>query len=258
MKELLLPSRIKKHLSGLQYSQNNVGCSQAKVYRFYSETEVRYLKVEPTSGELKKEYENLLWMNDKLPVPRILEWVSEEETDYLLMTEIGGRMLCDEEYLRNPLLAVSVLAEGINLLRSIDINTCPLNNNLSRKLKNAELNIRNNKVDMEDWEPENNQFANPQDLLHYLESNQPKKEELVFSHGDYCLPNIFADGRRLTGFIDLGRAGVGDLWQDVALCMRSLWHNFNTRQYDDLLLQQIGIALNQEKLDYYILLDELF
>lgn len=258
MNELILPSRIKKHLFGMQYSQNNIGCSKASVYRFYSEAEVIYLKVEPKSGELKKEYENLLWMSDKLPVPRIIEWMSDEEMDYLLISEINGRMLCDEEYLRNPRLAVSLLAEGINLLRSVEIKACPLNNNLSKKLKDAALNISDNKVDMEDWEPGNNQFATPKDLLHYLESNQPKEEEPVFSHGDYCLPNIFADGNRLTGFIDLGRAGVADLWQDVALCMRSIWHNFHTREYDDLLLQRIGIPLNQEKLDYYIMLDELF
>lgn len=242
----------------MQFSQNNVGCSQANVYRFYSDTETIYLKVEPSSGELKKEYENLQWMNGKLPVPRILEWVTEEEKDYLLITEIGGRMLCDDEYIRNPQLAVSLLAEGINLLRSIDIKTCPLNNNLSRKLMDAELNIKNNKVDMEDWEPGSDEFANPQELLHYLEKNRPKEEELVFTHGDYCLPNIFADEKSLTGFIDLGRAGVANLWQDVALCMRSLWHNFHTREFDDVLLQRIGIPLNQEKLDYYILLDELF
>jgi kanamycin kinase/aminoglycoside 3'-phosphotransferase-3 len=56
----------------------------------------------------------------------------------------------------------------------------------------------------------------------------------------------------------MGRAGVADKWQDIALCIRSLWHNFHTREYDELLLQKIGISNDAKKLEYYILLDELF
>ncbi len=258
MKELLLPDIIKKHLDGMQCTQNEVGCSQASVYRYFSETKVLFLKVEPKSGELEKEYKNLSWMSGRLPVPRMIEWVSEENADYLLIEDIGGKMLCDEYYLQNPVLAVSLLAEGINLLRLTDCKDCPMNNNLDQKLKDAAENIKYNRVDMSDWEPDSDRFSTPVDLLHYLENNRPKHEELVFTHGDYCLPNIFAKGDRLSGFIDLGRAGVADLWQDVALSIRSLRYNYNTTEYDKLLLEKIGIPLNQEKLDYYILLDELF
>ncbi len=256
--QVTLPNQIKRHLLGWQCTQNDIGCSQAKVYRFISEKEVLYLKVEPKSGELEKEYKKLLWLEGKLPVPRVLEWVSETDFNYLLISEIPGRMLCDKYYLQNPDLAVSLLAEGINLLQSVDTRDCPINNNLSKKLEDAAENVRYDRVDMSDWEPGNQRFATPEDLLRYLNSNKPKDEELVFTHGDYCLPNILTNGNHITGFIDIGRAGVADLWQDVALCIRSLRHNFNTTEYDDLLLKRLDIPLNQEKLDYYILLDELF
>ncbi len=258
MNELLLPSQILKHISGMQCEQNTIGCSEARVYNFFSATEAVYLKVAPKSGELETEYKNLLWLQGKLPVPRIIEWISENDTDFLLISDIGGKMLCDDFYLKNPALAVSLLAEGINILRSFDIKDCPIRNDLSKKLKDAADNIRLNRIDRNDWEPGSEQFSSPQDLLDYLIINQPKDEELVFTHGDYCLPNIFADKDWLTGFIDTGRAGVADLWQDVALCIRSLRYNYKTNQYDDLLLKLIGIPLNEEKLNYYILLDELF
>ena len=258
MNKLFLPNQIKKHISGMEYEQNNVGCSQTGVYKFFTATQVLYLKVEPKSGELETEHRNMLWLQGKLPIPRIIEWVSENNVDYLLISEIGGKMLCDDFYLKNPALAVSLLAKGINLLKSVAINGCPINNGLHKKLNDAAENIRLDRVDMNDWETSSNGFSSPQDLLDFLNSNIPKNEELVFTHGDYCPQNIFADNDRLTGFIDIGRAGVADLWQDVALCIRSLWHNFNTKEYDDLLLKQIGIPLNKEKLDYYILLDELF
>lgn len=258
MDSLYLPKKIKKHVLNMECEQNSVGCSQAGVYKFFSETETLYLKVESKSGDLETEYKNMLWLQKRLPAPRIIEWLSEMDIDYLLISGIGGKMLCDDYYLKNPTLAVSLLAKGINLLQSVDIKDCPIHNRLHKKLKDAAENIRLNRVDMNDWEANSNRFSSPQDLLNFLSSNIPKNEELVFTHGDYCLPNIFADDEQITGFIDVGRAGVADLWQDVALCIRSLRHNFKTKEYDDLLLKQIGIPINKEKLDYYILLDELF
>ena len=33
------------------------------------------------------------------------------------------------------------------------------------------------------------------------------EEDLVFTHGDYCLPNVIIDGEEVAGFVDWGRAG---------------------------------------------------
>lgn len=237
--------------------RETIGCSKAGVYRYSSPGKTLYLKIEQKQGELEVEYNNMLWLQGKLPVPEIIEWVHEGDFNYLLVTGLQGRMLCDDFYLKNPELAVSLLAKGINMMRSLDISECSIYNGTDKKLKDAEKNIGMGIVDMDDWE-ENNRFSSPEELLNHLKRNIPKTEEIVFTHGDYCLPNIFADDNGITGFIDLGRAGVADLWQDVALCIRSLWHNFKTDKYDGLLLEEIGIPPNQEKLDYYILLDELF
>ena len=92
---------------------------------------------------------------------------------------------------------------------------------------------------------------------------------MVFSHGDYCLPNIFGIRDKVTGYIDLGRAGISDKWCDIALCYRSLSHNYSGKYqqhqkntypgYDELLLfRELDIEPNWEKIRYYILLDELF
>lgn len=108
-------------------------------------------------------------------------------------------------------------------------------------------------------------FRDPKELLDWLFRNRPE-EEAVLSHGDYCLPNVFGKGNRLTGYLDLGRAGIADKWCDIALCYRSLSQNYSGRfhgkaysGYDDLLLfKEIGIAPDWKKIRYYILLDELF
>ncbi|WZL72469.1 phosphotransferase [Clostridiaceae bacterium 35-E11] len=109
---------------------------------------------------------------------------------------------------------------------------------------------------MENDLKENTSFNSPEELYNYLIKNQPK-EELVFSHGDYCLPNVFLDNKTVTGFIDLGRAGVADKWQDVALCVRSLEHNLQSNQYTDLFYAYLNIKPDYKKIKYYILLDQL-
>ena len=88
----------------------------------------------------------------------------------------------------------------------------------------------------------------------------------MLSHGDYCLPNIFLQGGKISGFLDLGRAGTADKWQDIALCLRSLRQNFAGKFSgqpqpgfsDKLLFDALGLKPNWEKIRYYTLLDELF
>ena len=54
----------------------------------------------------------------------------------------------------------------------------------------------------------------------------------VLSHGDFCLPNIFADNRGITGFIDLGYCTVGSRQSDIDTCLESLEANLTGRFSD--------------------------
>lgn len=98
-----------------------------------------------------------------------------------------------------------------------------------------------------------------------LEANQPE-EDIVMTHGDFCLPNVFANGNKLAGFIDLGKAGPADHWQDIAIAIRSIRHNLDgtyggKKKMDftpDMLLDKLGIPMDEKKYKYYLLLDELF
>lgn len=81
------------------------------------------------------------------------------------------------------------------------------------------------------------------------------------------MPAIFGSHDELTGFIDLGKTGIADKWCDIAICYRSLSHNYSGRYhggtvysgYDELsLFRELGIEPDWKKIRYYILLDELF
>jgi len=161
------------------------------------------------------------------------------------------------------------LAKTLKKLWSVDVKNCPRVNSLENKLALAEYFVNHNLVDVEDAEPSTfgpDGFENPKELLKWLKENQPKNFEPVLSHGDFCLPNVFFEGENLSGLIDLGDLGVADKYQDIALCHRSLKHNFNGsfggKIYEDfnadLLFEKLGLEPDWEKIRYYTLLDELF
>ena len=54
----------------------------------------------------------------------------------------------------------------------------------------------------------------------------------------------------------MGRGGVGDIYQDIALCVRELGEI--DPKCVDLLFKELDIKPDYEKIKYYILLDELF
>ena len=44
--------------------------------------------------------------------------------------------------------------------------------------------------------------------------------------------NIFVKENEISGFIDIGKMGPADRWQDIAIAIRSLKHNFDGKYTD--------------------------
>ncbi len=266
MKELLksLPYNIKKHIKDFSYGIDDIGHSGAKILCFENDM---VLKIELSSETSNTEHTMIKWLQNKLPVPKLIESCSADGYNYLLMSKLEGRMSCDEYYLKKPEELVRLLAEGLKMLWKVDISDCPYINVAENKLKSARLKIEEKLIDIEDFEPETfseNGFKDIEELYKFLEDNKPN-QELLFSHGDYCLPNIFFNNIKnivsdhsVSGFIDLGNCGIADKWQDIALCVRSLAYNLGTDAYTDLLFEELEIEKNIDKIRYYILLEKLF
>ena len=176
-------------------------------------------------------------------------------------------MACSEAMLNQPKAQFQLLSDALQQIWSVDWHDCPYDCRLDWKLQIAEQNVVNGTVDTDMCEPDTfgaNGFRDPEALLYWLYSNQPK-EELALSHGDFCLPNIFFHNGKLAGLIDLGRCGIADQWCDIALCYRSVKHNcagiyanqvarsFNANEF----FQILNIKPDWDKIRYYLLLDEL-
>lgn len=234
---LYIPNSIKNKIETKSFEPDNVGMSGSNILLFPDQV----LKIRDDMTEADNEVQAMQWLKGRIQAPEVLARECEMEKSYLLMTRVKGRMACDEHYMKDPERLTGLLA---------------------RALKELWL------VDMDNVEPDTfgaDGFESPEALLLWLWENKPQ-EEPVLSHGDFCLPNIFIDDEENFSFIDLGRTGIADKWQDIALCYRSLKHNYDGkyggkayRGYDpELLFEMLGIEPEWEKLRYYILLDELF
>lgn len=259
-----LPVKIKNIIGSRTYTIDKTGMSDSQVICF----DDMVLKIEKQCEESDNEHQMLFWLSGRLPVPKLICSEKSGGTNYLLMERVDGEMSCSTDFLEDPDLLTELLAEGLRMLWNVDITACPYHNGLDNKLRLAEILVSNNRCEMEGVEPGTygaDGFASPADLLMWLKDNRPA-ENLVFSHGDYCLPNIFINQNKVNGFIDLGRSGIADKYQDIALCYRSLKHNFEGRYggkiYEDfnldLLFEKLGIEPDWKRIKYYILLDELF
>ena len=259
-----IPDSIRRLIEGKPYTTDEIGMSGSKIMIFDDSV----LKIVNYRKENDDTIQMMKWLEGKLPAPKVLCYEKDSDHQYLLMSKVQGKMSCDGYYLEYPQELLTRLAEALKMLWSVDISGCPRNRDIDAKLREAKYRVENHLVDLDNVAPTtfgDGGFPDPQALLVWLEKNRPDYEP-VLSHGDFCLPNIFIENRKISGFIDLGDTGIGDKWRDLALCYRSLRQNFDGsfggKIYPDfnpdMLFDVLGIEPNREKLQYYILLDELF
>lgn len=204
MMDYVLPEAIQKAVGTEKYTTDKIGESGSEV-RIYDNF---VLKIQPQSPETDNEYQVIKWLNGRVPVPYIPAYEIHNGLAYTLMTKAEGKMLCDMDFLQTPELVIELAAQGLKMLWEIDVHDCPCSvSRLSNRLRAAEYNVAHGLVDIENTEPETfgkGGFKDPGELLVWLKNNRPP-EDIVLTHGDYCLPNIFAKGARISGFIDLGK-----------------------------------------------------
>lgn len=250
-----LPKELELLLDGMNYTIDNEGKSKAQVINYYDKHKSYYLKIQQVDEEVKREIEMYQWIKGKLPTPSIIYQKTIDTTSYLLIEKAEGEMLDCWQYKENPELLVRLAVKGIQKLQCIDISSCQFDSTIDFKLLKARRDIDLGFVTTIDESIYTKGMKTVEDVYTYLINNKPT-EELVFTHGDYCFNNYFTNGVDITGYIDMGRGGIGDKYQDIALCVREL-SDYDSK-YTKMLFECLGIEPDYEKIKYYILLDELF
>lgn len=261
---MYIPDSIKAHIKNEAWTADHIGLSGDSVLLFSD----KVLKIRENTEDALREVRAMQWLRGRLSVPEVIAHACTEEKSYLLMSRLNGEMACSGRFLEQFPLLVERLAGALKELWRIPVADCPLNCSLDWKLQEAEFRVEQDLVDPSQVEPETfgpGGFETPRALLQWLKDHRPA-EDLVLSHGDFCLPNLFLEDDGTVSFIDLGSCGAADRWQDLALCFRSLtWNSrgeFGGKIYQgndpSLLFQKLGIRPDWKKMRYYTLLDELF
>jgi aminoglycoside phosphotransferase len=253
-----VPPILSETVRGCKWRENLSGFSVSRIFHLTKpDAENLYLKINsPLDSELFEEKQRLEWLAGKLNVPEVRLFVQTDERDYLLISEIEGIAADEDLWKENARRAIELLANGLRTIHSLPIADCPFDETLSVNIERARQRIDLGLVDESDFDDER-LGRTAEDLFRELIATKPSGEDLVFTHGDYCLPNIIFKDWKISGFIDWGRAGFADRYQDIALLARSVRHNFGEK-WTPFIFEALEIEPDWERIEFYQLLDEFF
>ncbi len=227
-----LPEELQGLIEGYEVNRYPWYETAAKIFRLESD-DVLYLKIVENQPKrsLERESSILKWIDGRLPVPDLRYYSYIDGVEYQLTTEIKGT----PTYKAQPNErrdAVKAMGEALRLVHSLDSTRCPIDNSID------------------------NRFAKLIDEGSTLDELGPRPEEnLVFTHGDYCLPNIITSDGELSGVIDWDYGGLADPYIDIAACAWSIGYNYGEKEAEEkwvpLLFESYGAHKDDEKYEYY-------
>ncbi|GAA3995501.1 aminoglycoside 3'-phosphotransferase [Allokutzneria multivorans] len=234
------------------WEQVTIGCSGAGVWRLSGSTDY-FLKTVEGGTELHEEAACLGWLREQgLPAPEVVElgetWMVTVAVPGRSLAELGGE---DRDWSAEQ---VAALAEITRTLHALPVANCPFDRTLDEVIPQARRNAEAGLVDETDFD-EHRLGRTALELIKDVEANRPESEDLVVCHGDLCTPNVLLDPDTLTitGLIDVGRLGVADRYNDLALTARSLGPTHAPRFF-----KSYGVVPDPERVEFYQLLDEFF
>ena len=205
--------------------KDDIGNTAAEVYIITTANGKVVLKSQKRSDKraLFNLSNKLKWLKGKLPVPELLDYREVCEKEYLLTRYIEGEP--SFIYGQNGGDDVgTILGQSLKIIHDQNIEKCPFEFDLDKEVQSFIDSIKNSVVKQEMLE-EFFPNCSKEEIVLKVESLVPERWDLVLSHGDYCLPNILIKDNKLSGFIDLGDAGIIDRNFDIYYGLWSLKYN---------------------------------
>jgi len=235
------------------------GWSDARVYEVTHPSGTRmFVKVEPdgTDDEAAMEAERLAWLRTTgIPCPETMFAGRGDGAFWLVTGALPGSDLRAGAG-RSPRCVVQVAAAAMRRLHALPLECCPFDQRAERRIAEARRRMREGLVDGSLFDPVRQSMPVPI-LYDQLLVHRPETEDLVVAHGDAGLGNMLMESGRFTGFVDIGRLGVADRHQDLALLARDIVDDLG-EEWLALFFQLYGRQPDPARMDFYRLLDEFF
>lgn len=209
---MTLPEKISRLLPQAELAGEDIGRSGAQVLRAGD----MYLKIDD-AGKLARAAAMQEYFAGKGLSAPLVAYEQAGGRDFLLVKAVRGEYACGAGLLEEPEKLAGLLGETMRMLHETKAADCPLCDANERAL--------------EMYEGEHGGRAHEKAAL-------LKTEVLV--HGDHCLPNVFFENGRFSGYIDLGDAGRGDRHLDVCCAVWSLGYNTGSGKWRERLLDAYG------------------
>jgi aminoglycoside 3'-phosphotransferase II len=235
----------------------SVGRSSDRVFQLNGA--IAYLKVSDVGQQngLTREKARLDWLaNIGIAVPHVLGYYEKSDRVWLEMTAIQGENACESDL--NPSTKVYLIAQALRDLHETNVSSCPFDEGVEIKLKLAAQNIKHGLVDEQDFDADHLGVSSNSLLKRAYAMHQDLSKDIVLTHGDACMPNIILKDDVFSGFVDCGKFGLADRYQDLALAARSIKRNLGDEFVRTFFAAYGLLELDQRKLYFYRLLDEFF
>lgn len=256
-----LPASLAAMTAGYAWARDTVGESGGAVYRLFGDAGAPDLYLKhgrgAVAGDITDEMARLLWLAGRVPVPAVRQFVGGPDAAWLLMEAIPGRTAYQRlEAGENAEPIVDALARHLKRLHAIPVEDCPFASDHRFRLARARTRLDAGLVDADDFDDEREGMT-AQAVWDEMTALLPLAADTVVTHGDYSLDNLILRDGEVAGCIDVGRAGLADRYQDLAIAWNCLGE-FG-RPLQARFLKCYGIDRpDEEKLRFHLMLDEFF
>ena len=258
---LPLPPELRERLAGYDIDAASSGESAAIVFKL-SKTGCPDLYLKHGRSDVRddilEEAARLRWMRPRLPVPDIVCLTVNDDAAWLVTQALEGQAAFQvlEEGACRAEDVVDALARFLRQVHATPTQSCPFDSRHPLRLSQARRNIDAGLVDTDDFDAARQGWSAEQ-VWEALQICPLPNAAPVVTHGDFSLDNVLLRNGVVVGCIDVGKAGLADPYQDIAI----MWNNlgeFGT-PLQDRFLKAYGITeLDRDRLNFHLLLDELF